>query len=245
MIGARRPSRPKGFLVTTQQWLLAGELARRSLLLAALQASLRKDAGRLRFAVVRNHLRLHHSASYATLPDTDLRRACRELRISCTRTFVVGVRLSLPKWRAALADWCGRLEGEGLGEEPPMIPRGLVDDVPVAPENLPQPGQMYNGADGVQRQVPIVATFEHLADTRNADGTRGRPRRWTRYLHDLRAYLKRARIAPKEREILEMTVAGMSSIRIGRELKRSGVGVRWILSKHHRLGGIKGPGPGR
>lgn len=233
--------------MASQQRLLVAEVARRSLLLAALQESFRRDAdGRLRFAVVRHHLRLHHSASYADLGDSDLRRACLELRIKCTRVAVIGVALRGPKWKRAAADWEGRLEAEGLAGEPPAIRRDVIDSDP-ADGLFPQPGMLVTGGDGVHRVVAEPESVQDLVDYHDPrSGVReARPRRWERYLRQLRAYLKTARTSARDREVLEMTAAGLSSIRIGRELKRHHSGVRAILARHHRLGGIKGPGPGR
>lgn len=172
-----------------------------------------------------------------------------------------GVVLVAPDRLAIAKRWEEALAGEGMRNELTPIPRamGLVErGLWDESRGTVEEGRMFAvNAVGVYRREgrwvqPEDRTLRvPTVDTRNRDGTRGRPARLPVYLDAMRAYLNRMDAAGGwrrhnafDRAVVELRVDGWSVRQIAAELASYRRRVHETLKRHEGLAGVSGPGPG-
>lgn len=250
-----------GYLRTQFKAVTAAELTRRRALRVALEASLAgAKGGRVLVTALRRHLAEFHGTGYAALAIVEIVRTCRGLakwRGGGRRTVLIGVELRKPGARQLAARWEKKLAmaGVGLLRYPrPQVDVGASDDETDAtvdtrsvrdPENkIHQPGLMVRSA-GVWRQTVDHSIALLTADTRNQDGSRGRVRRHSGYYERLKKAAARARLTMRERQIVDVLVAGGTWRDVGKRLELGKSRVHEVVRDLHKKLAVKGPGAGR
>jgi hypothetical protein len=142
-----------------------------------------------------------------------------------------------------------RLSREGLEPEIGLIrrmARQFGDRDGASPEmQLAGTGaDLYQGKDGVHRQVDNSELVQIQADTKNPTGRRGRRRRFVPYLARMEVYLQTARIPVEDRQILELVVEGLAVRAIAARLQVTKWKVQSTIERHQDAAAIPGPGPG-
>jgi hypothetical protein len=263
--------RPRGVPLTARRAGLeavAAERVRRRVLARALAQVLAAGDGLVSPGRLRRHLAMHfgqlvaRSCTFAELAGGVARAGGRVIRWEYSpggpsRRVFAGVTLLEPRRRATAARWNTRLDADGLDlvapirrpRAPRQDPNGHDTSDPRDPVQLLPPGVLYR-RENVWRQsrdrgIP-------LADTRNDDGTRGRPGRHMGYLELMAAHLaaldSRAgwvAYPPHDRAVVESLVGGRTVREIAELMGLTRYAVHAAIKRHQRAASVSGPGPGR